>query len=481
MTPRRALVWFRVDLRLRDHRALYAAAEESGGGGVVGLFVIAASDWARHDWSPAKVGLLLRTLRVLSADLARLNIPLLIRVAGHHRDVPGIVAAVAREHRCGVVHANREYELHEAARDERAAAVLRGVGGAGIPLVLHHDQTVAEPGVVRTQAGGVFTVFSPFKRAWLKHVESAGGPGVLGTPRRQAALVCAPEAVPDAVAGYAPDPHASLWPGGEGEARRRLDAFVSGRIGRYKADRDRPDLEGTSGLSPYLAIGAISARTCVAAAAEANGGRLDGGDEGAACWISELVWREFYKHILVAFPRVCRGQAFKPETDRLRWNDRPEWLAAWQSGRTGFPIVDAGMRSLAATGWMHNRLRMITAMFLSKDLFLNWRLGERHFMRSLVDGDLSQNNGGWQWSASTGTDAAPYFRIFNPFSQSAKVDPDGAFIRRWVPELAGVAGEAVHNPSELPGLLRSRLDYPEPIVDHAQARDRVLAAFRGLG
>ncbi len=289
------------------------------------------------------------------------------------------------------------------------------------------------------------------------------------------------DAVPTSVEGFASTVPANLWPAGEAEALRRLELFTVERMKQYKAQRDLPGINGTSTLSPYLAIGAISARTCLAAAARANGGKLDSGDEGAMTWISELVWREFYKQVLVAFPRVCMNRAFKPGTERLAWRDDDDDFAAWCEGRTGYPIVDAAMRCLVKTGWMHNRLRMITAMFLTKDLLLDWRKGERFFMQQLIDGDLSQNNGGWQWSASTGTDAAPYFRIFNPFSQSAKFDADGAFIRQWVPELRDVVGEDIHNPGELPGLLRLKLDYPSPIVDHDEARERALAAFKAVG
>ncbi len=202
---------------------------------------------------------------------------------------------------------------------------------------------------------------------------------------------------------------------------------------------------------------------------------------GRETWITELIWREFYRHILVGFPRVSRHQPFRLETRRLEWSGNEEHFDAWKEGRTGVPIVDAAMRCLRATGWMHNRLRMITAMHLTKDLFLDWRRGERWFMRNLIDGDLASNNGGWQWSASTGTDAAPYFRIFNPVSQSRKFDPDGAFIRAWVPELRDLAGGEIHDPSSLPELARARIDYPAPIVNHTQARERAIAAFKALG
>jgi deoxyribodipyrimidine photo-lyase len=281
----------------------------------------------------------------------------------------------------------------------------------------------------------------------------------------------------------------SLWPGGEAWARRQLRAFVKDAIGAYKTDRDYPGRAGTSAASVPLAVGALSTRQCLHAALEA-GGLAAGGlnpkafdrmPEGPRHWLSEVVWREFFTHVLVGWPRVCMNRAFQVHTDRLAWPTDRGAFEAWREGRTGIPIVDAGMRQLAATGWMHNRVRMVTAMFLTKNLFIDWRWGERHFMRSLVDGYFASNNGGWQWSASTGTDAAPYFRIFNPVSQSEKFDPEGAYIRRWVPELGGVAGEAVHAPHDrLPPLARARLAYPEPIVDLSASRDAAIRAFQAL-
>ncbi|MEO1513280.1 MAG: FAD-binding domain-containing protein, partial [Planctomycetota bacterium] len=229
---------------------------------------------------------------------------------------------------------------------------------------------------------------------------------------------------------------------------------------------------------PYLAHGVISPRQCVEAALGVNQGRIDSGDPGVIGWIEELIWREFYQHVIAAFPRVCKGRAFRTDMDRVEWSHDQGLFDAWREGRTGYPIVDAAMRQLAQTGWMHNRLRMIVAMFLTKDLMIDWRWGERHFMNRLVDGDFASNNGGWQWSASTGTDAQPYFRIFNPTTQGEKFDRDGEFIRRFVPELSELPGKAIHDPSSA-GLF-GELDYPDPIVDHRAARETTLARFKAL-
>jgi deoxyribodipyrimidine photo-lyase len=263
-----------------------------------------------------------------------------------------------------------------------------------------------------------------------------------------------------------------------------LREFITKRGDDYKAKRDFPAIDGTSSLSPHLAIGTVSPRQCVIAAMEANtsgkGSKLDNGSDGLVHWISEVMWREFYIHILVGYPRVCMHRAFQLSTEQLRWNENPTHFEAWCQGKTGVPIVDAGMRQLLATGWMHNRMRMVTAMYLTKNLFIDWRKGEKWFMQHLVDGFLASNNGGWQWSASTGTDAAPYFRIMNPVSQSQKFDAQGEYIRTFVPELRDVEGEGIHEPWELPLLLRTKLDYPEPLVNLTKSRQDAIDKFASL-
>ena len=279
------------------------------------------------------------------------------------------------------------------------------------------------------------------------------------------------------IRGFTGNRRPDLWPEGERAARRRLESFVAKRIERYHATRDLPAINGTSTLSPYLAVGVLSPRQCLEAALAVNNGRLDSGRKGVATWISELVWREFYRHILIGYPRVCMNRPFRLQTESLPWRYDEELFRAWCAGRTGVPIVDAGMRQLVQTGWMHNRVRMIVAMFLAKDLFIDWRWGERHFMRHLVDGDFASNNGGWQWSASTGTDAASYFRILNPFKQSRRYDTNGDYIRRFVPELRDASADELHVPHKHDALKK---DYPQPIVDHEIVRRSAIEAFRVL-
>jgi len=478
---KRALVWFRRDLRVADNHALDHAAQwadRAADGGVVACFVVSPQEWLDHDDAGIKIDFWLRNLRELQPALARLNIPLVILTAPTRRHIAPALLTLARDARCTALFFNNEYEINEAARDD---AVERHFDTADITVHRFHDHVLLPPGDVRTGQGGFFTVFTPFKKALFK-ILAERPVEVLGAPRKQPEIDVAPTPIPEQVKGF--QPHvpdaAERWPAGEKWAHRRLDDFIERRIAAYKTDRDTPALDSTSKLSPQLAAGVLSPRQCLAAALAFNRGKLDTGSPGAAHWISEVIWREFYQHIIVGFPRVVMGRAFKPATDRIEWSYDQEHFDRWTAGRTGVPIVDAAMRQLNQTGWMHNRLRMVAAMYLTKDLFIDWRWGEKHFMRHLIDGDLASNNGGWQWSASTGTDAAPYFRIFNPVSQSKKCDPDGDFIRRYLPELRDVQGDAIHDPGALPALLRSTLDYPDPMVDHAAARDRVMDAFKAL-
>lgn len=504
-----ALVWFRTDVRTIDNLALHAACKEAGRG-VIALFVVSPGEWRRHDVAPIRVDLWLRSVRELARELRALNIPMVVEVAATLKDVPGVVAAAAARNRCEAVYFNHEYEINERARDDRAREMLEA---QGVRVHGFHDQVYAPPGEVRTGEGRFFTVFTPFKKASYATMLRQGMPEPRPRPGKRAAMAAAEASASGRVIGEAElggsngaptdndvlsasrhgfelpktlmKPAHELWPAGERHAAKQLAAFVERRIKGYKAERDFPARVGTSMLSAALNIGTISCRQCLKAAIDANvaaGSKspLDAGNEGIVHWISELLWREFYLHIMVGYPRVCMNRAFQPATEAIRWNENRAHFEAWTRGRTGVPIVDAGMRQLLATGWMHNRVRMIVAMYLTKNLFLDWKLGEKHFMLNLVDGFLASNNGGWQWSASTGTDAAPYFRVFNPVSQSQKFDPEGAYIRAYVPELAGVEGEAIHEPWTLPGLLRSRLEYPGPLVDLSASRLRAIEAFREL-
>jgi deoxyribodipyrimidine photo-lyase len=472
---RRALVWFRSDLRVRDNPALFQACEQHRDG-VVAAFLPSPGQWRRHDWSPWKVDLLRRSLVDLRGELAARGIPLRLRTADTFAAAPAAIVALAKAEGCATIWCNVEHEVNERMRDDATTALA---AGEGIDVRRCLDQVLVDPSLLQSGSGRPFQAYTPFKNACLRHLATHGLPRLFGEPPPVTRNDAASDAVPESFAGFAaPAAGAGLWPAGELAAQRRLQRFCDRGIADYSSQRDVPAVPGTSLLSPYLALGVVAVRRCVEAARVHNRGRLSAGDIGPDTWIQELLWREFYRHVLVHWPAVCRGRAFQPATEQVAWRDDDAGLQAWRAGHTGFPIVDAAMRCLLATGFMHNRLRMVVAQFLAKDLLLDWRAGERHFSQQLVDLDFANNNGGWQWSASTGSDAVPYFRIFNPTTQGERCDPDGEFVRRWVPELAAVGADELHDP---PAAQRQARGYAMPIVDHAAARARALAAFKAIG
>ncbi len=472
----RTLVWFRRDLRDYDHAALHHALASSRE--VCCAFVF---DTEILDRLPSRtdrrVEFIHRSVRELDQALRRKGGGLVVLHGRARDEIPRIAATldVAR------VVANRDYE--PAAR-ERDAAVERALATLGIAWQSFKDQVVFEADEVMTRSGAPFRVFTPYRTAWLRRlaprdVESFAPPARAGALARPPAGVG--DVIPELVAlGFERTDLEALGvtPGMRGGAARFAD--FRDRIDRYRAARDFPAMNGPSYLSVHLRFGTVSIRELVRFAHARS--QLPGG-EGAASWLSELVWRDFYAQILWHFPHVV-DHAFKPELDRIAFADDPARLDAWRAGRTGYPIVDAAMRQLAATGYMHNRLRMVAASFLVKDLLVDWRRGERHFADTLLDYELASNNGGWQWAASTGCDAQPYFRIFNPVTQSKRFDPDGRFIRRYVPEIAALDDDEIHAPWLVVAEAERRRkaivgrDYPPPIVDHAIARAQALALYR---
>lgn len=468
------LIWFRTDLRVEDNTALLAAADN---GLVVGLYLFTPKQWQTHDDAPNKIEFIRRHIATLSASLAALNIPLLIRTTGLWQDVPALIGDICREHDIADVHVNEEYGINEVVRDQAVAQTLKQ---SGIGFHSYQDKLLFTPGSILNQSGKYFQVFTQFKKnCYSRLYERLPLPDV--TPPAQQSVSIQSDPVPTSVPGINSNPDiVDQWEIGEAAAQQQLARFAEKRMQQYHATRDIPSLDATSHLSVYLTSGILSVRQCLHAAVVANSGNLAEGDNGIATWINELLWRDFYHHILVGYPRVSRHQPFKLATNKITWRDAPEDLLAWQQGKTGFPIIDAAMRQLLHTGWMHNRLRMVVAMFLTKNLLIDWRHGERWFMQHLIDGDLAANNGGWQWSASTGTDAVPYFRIFNPVSQSQRFDPEGAFIRKWIPELRSVNDKLIHDPHSAKDKRYTHLDYPQPIVDLSASRQRALDMFGSI-
>lgn len=466
----RQLVWFRSDLRTLDNSALADAARR---GPVIAVFLRSVAQWQAHDHGANKIDFWHRGVGALGESLAGLNTPLLHLDIDTFDEAPRVLLDVAREHDVEALHFNREYPLNEWRRDQAVEAAFRQ---AGLAVHAHTDAVAFAPGELRTGQGDCYSVFTPFAKAWHRQVD-AERLAMRETPRAQRRLPIESDRLPAPPRLRDTPVVPEAWPAGQEAAADRLAHFLRYRARHYRERRDFPAISGTSELSPYLALGMISPRQCLQAAMSENGGHLADGDAGLVAWVNELIWREFYQHIAFAYPRVCRHRPFQRHTEKLPWRDDEAGFRAWCEGRTGYPLVDAAMRQMVRTGWMHNRLRMVVAMFLSKHLLIDWRRGEAFFMRHLIDGEFGANNGGWQWAASTGTDAAPYFRLFNPTTQSRRFDPDGRFIADFVPELAHLPDKARHAP---PTDLLDGIDYPPPIVNHKAARERALAAFKSL-
>lgn len=466
-------VWFRNDLRIVDNAALARACEQSGA--IIGIYLFTPDQFTRHQMGPTRLRFIIENVIALSNDLKRVGISLIAAKCSDFKNSVDVLKSVCQEHKIQQVIANREVEYNEKKRDQQAQRALQE---HDINLTLLHDQTLLPPGSVLTEKETPFQVFTAFKRSWLKQASSKSVT-TFQTPDKKRHSKQSPAPTPiSQIQAWAPPTDANQhWKAGSDAAYSRLNGFLEQAIDHYDTQRDLPDLDSTSQLSPYLSVGAISARACFFNALQVNHFHWDSGSEGITTWINELIWREFYKHLTFLTPDLCKGDVMQTKTRNLKWVENDGFLQQWQNGETGFPFVDAGMRQLNTMGWMHNRLRMVTAMFLSKHLFLNWKLGERYFCDKLIDLDFSLNNGGWQWSASTGADAAPYFRIFNPTRQSERFDPDGNFIRKWVPELASLNAKDIHNPSTEQ---REKQGYPMPMVDHKQATQRTKAAFQQL-
>jgi deoxyribodipyrimidine photo-lyase len=463
-------LWFRQDLRLADHAALCAAA---AAGDVIPLYIL--DDETPGDWpmGGASRWWLHRSLEKLKARL-----PLILR-----RGAAGkVLHDVLRETGAGAIYFTRDYAPWSPPLERRVKAICEELG-AGCHR--YGGYLLHEPEAIRTGQGEPYKVYTPFARACF----AAGEPKSLRSAPKITTweVPVAGDALadwrllpvkPDWAAGF--EPH---WQSGEQGARAKLDEFLAAGLARYASERDRPDRAATSGLSPHLHFGEVSPAQCwhaVRAAAAKAGGRSD---RAAEKFLKELLWREFSYHLLHHWPHLPETP-FKPEFDNFPWADDPTALRAWQKGETGYPLVDAGMRELWAAGTMHNRVRMIAASFLIKDLLIPWVQGERWFWDTLVDADIASNAAGWQWVAGCGADAAPYFRIFNPVLQGEKFDAQGDYVRKWVPELLGLPRDYIHRPWEAPAsvLMAAGVElgrnYPHPLVDHAVARGRALAALK---
>ncbi len=459
-----SLVWFRNDLRLTDHPALTAAV--AAGRPIVPIYILDEETPGLRSPGGASRWWLHHSLAALDASLKAIGSRLILRRGPAERIIKEIAEAID----VSGLYWNRTYDRPARERDARLKENVKSRGGTAESF---NGNLLFEPWEIKTGTGGPFQVFTPFWRACRSArppMAPQPPPTKLPAPRKWPASDALDQwglrpAKPDWAGGLREG-----WTPGEAAAADCLDRFLDRRLESYRAGRDMPSADATSRLSPHLAFGEISPRriwhTATATRASAA---LDK-------FLSELGWREFSYHLLFHHDELAR-RCFRPAFENFPWVNDPQVLDAWQRGRTGYPLVDAGMRELWTTGWMHNRVRMITGSFLVKDLMIDWRAGERWFWDTLVDADPANNAASWQWVAGCGADAAPFFRIFNPLLQAEKTDPDGDYVRRWLPELAHLPGAKIHRPwlADLPGSV-----YPSRIVDHAAARSRALAAFQGL-
>ena len=470
------LIWFRQDLRIHDHAALWHAHQA---GSCIALVVLSPEQWKKHHDAGIKIDFYLRQLSELKIQLLQNNIPLIILNTDLWSNLPEQILGLCQRHQIETIHANIELGVNELKRDRQIQNLLEK---NSIRYELYHDRTIFPVTSIRNKSAQPYQVFGAFKKQCYEKL-SISLPQCypviepqIPVPQHQDFVQDIPHLSDIYPNEYITQQLQQHWSVSETYAWQLLDEFIADQVQHYHIERDFPSLNSTSKLAAYLNIGIISIRQCLHALF--HHGYMEFENNGQQIWLDELLWREFYQHILFDYPRVSKHLPFKLDTQRLNWRDAPDDLKAWQTGQTGIPIVDAGMRQLLTTGWMHNRVRMICAMFLTKNLLIDWRLGEAWFMQHLIDGDLAANNGGWQWCASTGTDSAPYFRIFNPVSQSQKFDSNGDYIRQWVPELSHLDAKQIHEPyAKNPDL---ELDYPKPIVDLKSSRVRAIEAFKHL-
>jgi len=465
----KSLVWFRNDLRMDDNPALRTACSQSKE--VHGVYIYSKNQLELHNEANSKIEFIIENLKSLEKSLNKINIPLTVITSDGFNEDPKKILNLLNERSITDVYWNNQFGIDEELRDKKVEELLTY---NNIKSFSYDSQTLFPAGTFKTGEGKPYSVFTPFKKKWVENFDIDLLDIEYNYIPKARTEICSN--INDFDFAFKKDHivDMSLWPVGEKEALKRLDNYLDNKILNYAKDRNEPIIDGTSRISPYLASGVLSPKRCTLEALKKNNFELDSGEKGITKWIDEIVWREFYKNIMFSFPRVSKGMPFQEYTKKIKWRFEEEEFKAWKNGNTGFPLIDAAMRQLKHEGWMHNRLRMVVAMFFTKNMLHDWRLGEAFFMKNLIDGDFSSNNGGWQWSSSTGTDAAPYFRIFNPLTQSKNFDSEGLFIKKYVDELKNIDKKEIHDPSDE---IRSACKYPTQILDLKESRLRAIDAF----
>ena len=465
----KSLVWLRNDLRMDDNPALRQACIEAEE--VHCIFIYSSEQMKLHNQANCKIEFIISNLIDLNQNLKKHNIPLTIIDSQGFNDNPKKILDIVKERSISNVYWNNMFGADESDRDKKVKDLL---DKENIKNKSFNDQVVFEPGTIRTKEEKPYSVFTPFKRRWIENFNLDFLDIEFKYVPKDNANINSNVDEFNFEFNKTHSVDMSIWKIGETAALSILQEYLDEKVFQYSVNRNDPILEGTSRLSPYLASGIISPKRCILEALKINNFLLDSGEKGIIKWIDEIVWREFYKNIMFCFPKVSKGQPFQDYTKNIKWRFNQSEFDAWSNGMTGFPIIDSAMRQLKSEGWMHNRLRMVVAMFFTKNMLHDWRLGEAFFMENLLDGDFSSNNGGWQWSSSTGTDAAPYFRIFNPITQSKNFDGQGKFIKKHVFELQDLDQKEIHDPSIA---IRNHLNYPIQILDLKESRLRAVDAF----
>ena len=463
------LVWLRNDIRMDDNPGLRKACEECDA--VLAIYLWSPEQLNMHNEANIKVEFLIKNLQSLEENLNSINIPILVIDNKDFSSVDQNISNLIKEHSIDKVYWGKEFGFDEINRDK---SVEQQLIESKIDFEIFNDQIIYEPGFLRTGQDNPFSVFTPFKRRWVENFDMKFLDIEFNYPVKNKLEIQSNISNFDFNFSSKHSVDMNLWPAGETNALIQLNDFLDNRAINYSKDRNDPILNGTSRISPYLACGVISSRRCILEGLKRNNFELASGNTGITKWIDEIVWREFYRNIMFSFSKVSRGKPFQDYTKNIQWQFDKDKLDAWKHGQTGFPLIDAAMRQLLHEGWMHNRLRMVVAMFFTKNMLHDWRLGEAYFMQNLIDGDFASNNGGWQWSSSTGTDAAPYFRIFNPITQSKNFDKEGLFIKKYVPELKDLDKSEIHDPSKE---IRKHLNYPLQILDLKESRLRAIDVF----
>ncbi len=459
----KSLYWIRRDFRVDDNPALYLALQQ---GCRHAIYLTATKTWQAHNAAPIQVDFIERHLNAFIAQLNTLGITVQVIECSDFNEQREVITEFYTRHQFEHVFANQEIELREQQRDSKLQQ--------SINLSVSQCDTILPHLSVLNKSGEMFKVFTPYKKAWLQNIHQSGyEQGFLGAIKVDKA-----NTNQQAPVSLNFEKNCSRkWPLASTVLDNVLESFMRDKLPNYAEHRDIPSIKGTSGLSPYFSIGAISPRRVLHQLLNHYPTILENSKAPLFSWLNELIWREFYRNLLVAYPRLCKHTDFQTKFASFIWPNQEQLFKAWCEGKTGYPIIDAAMRQLQQTGWMHNRLRMIVASFLTKHLLIDWRWGEAFFMRSLIDGDLAANSGGWQWSAGTGCDAQPYFRIFNPVTQSKKFDPHGHFIRKYLPELVNVPDKEIHLPHAFLAKQNQSTVYWPTIVDLSEARKNTLDYF----